>query len=248
MKDPFLDITMTATRRPEILFRTLHSFYENCFRPVAKDCRVIINIDPVGHSMPSHEMINIISSFFPRYIIGMPLEASFPKAFIWCWKNSTAHWVFNLEDDWELLQKVDLQQMIQTMMIFPQLALLRLPYNRSEEKTQKNWSHFYPWNGHFYSLPEGKKLELGFCGHPSLIRGSFVQRAWPWLDPTCNPEKQFHHGHPHLMEHVLNHEYGNWGRPGDGPYVRDIGRDWMIQNGHAKKGNKAHFTQWEKVS
>lgn len=249
IKEPLIDITITATLRPEILFRTLHSFYDRCFQPIAKECRVIINVDPVGHqNVDAKSMLNIVSSFFPHYKIFFPLEASFPKAFVWCWKNTTAPWIFHLEEDWELLQNVDIEEMIRTMNKFPQLALLRLPYNRSEAKTQKNWSHFYQWNGHFYECPTERKLELGFCGHPSLIRSNFVRRTWPHIDDRHNPEKQFHHGHANILLTVLDHEFGNWGKPGDGPYIRDIGRQWMVENGFAKKGNKSHFTEWEKTT
>lgn len=246
-KHPLIDITITATRRPEILFQTLHSFYDKCFRGIAKECRVIINVDPVGHNIPSINVLNVVSSFFPRYCIRMPLDPSFPKAFIWTWTNADAPWIFHLEEDWELLQDLDMLDMIETMNRFPQLALLRLPYNPSGEVSQKNWSHFYPWNGHYYECPHERRVELGFCGHPSLVRGSFVRGAVPYIHPDRNPEKQFHHGDDDLIMHVARHTYGNWGKPGHGPYVRDIGRQWMIQHGYAKKGNKAHFTEWEKI-
>lgn len=243
-----IDITMTATRRPELVFKTLHSFYEKCFRPIADRCRIIVNVDPVGHDIPSVEVLNIVSSFFRSYYIHMPLEASFPRAFIWTWTKVEAPWVFHLEEDWELLQDIDIMDMITVLRRFPQLALLRLPYNPSGPQSQKNWSHFYPWNGHYYECPYDRRVELGFCGHPSLIRGSFVRGAVPYIYPDLNPEKQFHHGNEDLITHVAKHIYGNWGKPGDGPYVKDIGRKWMVEHGFAKKGNKAVFTQWEKIT
>lgn len=126
MNAPLIDITITATRRPKILFRTLHSFYRKCFQPIAKECRVIINVDPIGENMPSYMMLDVIEPFFDYVTINMPGNCSFPKAFNWCWKQSTAPFIFHLEEDWELLTNVDIIEMIEKLKTSKGLSALRL--------------------------------------------------------------------------------------------------------------------------
>lgn len=241
-----IDITTTATHRPDILFRTIDSFTERMLTPVIDKCRLIINVDPVGDETTTRQILSIIQLFFKYYHVRFTKQPSFPKAFIWCWSQVIAPWVLNIEEDWELLVKTDVLSMIKIMEEEPDLAILRLPFKPSR-KTQKNWSTHYPWTGKYYECPAGKRLEMGFCGHPSLIRSDFVHGTVPWLDDTKNPEKQFHHGEPMLMREILKYRYGCWGKDGEDAYVRDIGREWMAKNGWAKKGSKAFFTEWEKV-
>jgi len=242
-----LDITITATRRPEILFRTLNSFYDNMLKPIKNDCNVIINVDPVGHDIPSMQIVGLVSSFFRHYHINMPSIASFPKAFVWCWRNTHAKYILHLEDDWELLQPVNIRHMITIMDKYPQLAVLRLPWKPSGSMLQKNWKCFYPWNGDYFECPQNMRREVGFCGHPSLIRGAWARIAVECLNDAHNPEKQFHHGSPSMMSLIDAYQYGTYGQPNAPSYVRDIGRPWMIEHGFAKKGIKAIFTEWEKV-
>lgn len=237
---------MTATRRPEILKQTLHSFFRNCFAPIIDRCRLIINVDPVGEDIPSWKLASIIEGYFKRYIIGMPLEASFPRAFQWCWQQSTAQFVFHLEDDWELLRPVDITEMIDMMIDYPKLASLRLPFFRSTEDSMKNWNLHFPWNGDYFACPTDARKNAGFAGHPSLLRGEFVQKCTPLLDITSNPEKQFHSGP--LVEEVLKWEYGVWGQPNQEKIIEDIGTPWKAKNGIHKAGNKAFFVNWEKTT
>ena len=113
------------------------------------------------------------------------------------------------------------------------------------EYGMKNWKYFYPFNGEFFECPKHLRREVGFCGHPSLIRGEFVQNIAPYLDQEKNPEKQFHHGRPELMQEIDCWRYGVFAEPNQPPAIRDIGRKWMIQNKFKKAGSKAFFTQWE---
>ncbi len=247
MSDALIDIAITATRRPEILHKTLDSFYENMLRPVAPRCRVFMNIDPVGDDVDRLDIINIARVYFNTCISRLPIEPSFGAAFRWCWQQTGAPWVLNLEEDWELLQSVDVFQMIKILEDEPDLALLRLPFRKSDATFQKNWKAFFPWNGRYFECPADRRGEMGFCGHPSLIRIGFVKQCAGLIDETQNPEKQFHHGHPDLIEIVHSYRYGVWGRPNSGPYVRDIGRQWMVEHGWAKQGVKAFFTKWERI-
>ena len=41
--------------------------------------------------------------------------------------------------------------------------------------------------------------------------------------------------------------YGVFGKPGEGPAIKDIGAGWAQSHGWRKKGEKAFFIEWAKV-
>lgn len=245
-----LEILITATRRPDILDRTLRSFKMHLFRNWP--CRVILNVDPVGPGT-SHDVISVVNEYFLIKTINLPETAHFGRAFKWTWSQAEADFCFNLEDDWELLRPVSLTTMLEVMVEYPSLATLRLPFRPVGRIASKNWKFFYQWidvklstgKYGFFQCPARDRAEIGFCGHPSLVRGEFVKRAAKLLDPKLNPEKQFHGGNPALLEEVLKWQYGVSGPQNQPEAIRDIGREWMQNNGLRKKGNKAWFSEWE---
>lgn len=250
-----INITMTAIRRPELHERVLKSFCEKMFYPaMEKDVnlciRLFLNIDPIGIDNYNFNMEPDKLFMFLYNKIESP-QAHFGKAFKWVWdesKNNHADFTFHLEDDWELLQLVDLLNLIHIMQKFPNLQILRLNAFGSKSTYSKNWNKFVYHNGIFFEVkPEDRGL-LGFTGHPSLIRQSFINEVAPKLNPNRNPEKQIKGKNP-AFKHLFQdpYIYGVWGERGKGPIVRDIGRVWMIKNGYRKKGSKAWFTEYVKV-
>jgi hypothetical protein len=238
-----LDITITATRRPEVLYETLYSFVHNLFGNTK--CKALVNIDPVGPGS-SEDVVSVVKEFFAEYHIIMPQIPNFSKAFYSVWSATIQPFVFHLEDDWKLLEKVDFQELIDIMLDCPDLASIRLPQFEAKNGRMKNWNKVFTWKGKFYQYHDKKDLSCaGFCGHPSLLRGEFVRKAITLFDLSINPEKQFHSGK--LAQEVLKWDwavYGKWDSP---VYVQDIGRKWMDKNGYQKKGSKAFFMEWEKV-
>lgn len=243
--DILLDVTMTAVRRPTLLKETLYSFYKNCFYKVADHARLIINIDPIGEKVSSQEMIEVASAYFRHVHVNLPSTPSFPEAFKWCWNKSTAPWVFHLEDDWRLLDFIDIFELMNTMESFPELASLRIPFFSSTENSMKNWNIHFPWNGSYFECPADRRRGAGFAGHPSLLRGKFVNACAPLINPKLNPEKQFHGGNGPLCAEVLKWQYGVYGKPNSPKMLEDIGAKWKQQYNFRKSGNKAFFTQWE---
>lgn len=257
-----INITMTAIRRPELHERVLKSFCEKMFYPAQEKARIkgdkilinyIINIDPIPENSSLKDEIDLFNKYFipriPRIVNAT--DAHFGKAFKYVWEKSkdiTADFTFHLEDDWELLQPVDLLNLIRIMQKYPNLQILRLNSFSSGQTMTKNWNKFIPWNGVFFEVPKNERGLLGFCGHPCLIRQRFINEVAPKLNPDSNPEKQIG-GKNKKFKHLFQdpYRYGVWGVRGKGPIVRDIGRKWMIDNGYRKKGSKAYFTEYVKV-
>lgn len=235
---------MTAVRRMGILERTLRSFKEGLFKD--HDCRLIINVDPVGEEIESLKVVLLCEEFFPVFKFRCPNVPSFPSAFKWVWLQTENDFVFNLEDDWELVVPVNLDNMVALMRERPRLAVLRLPKWRTDIQSSKNWSTFFPWNGSFFECPAGKRAEMGFCGHPSLLRGDFVRKTAASILESANPEKQFHYNRA-ITREVLNYDFGVFSAQNSPPAIVDIGGSWRGQNGWKKAGNRAHFVSWCRV-
>ena len=249
-----IDITMTATLRPELLARTLESFRKYLLHECP--CRLIINIDAVGcTSIASsqaalHSIKEVVFKYFevaePRFV----WASDFPRAFIWSWEQATAGMVLHLEDDWELLRDMDLAAGLALFDKHPELAGLRLSKWDAEETRCKLGRYFAPWNGEFFEVEPEERLSHGISGHPTLYRGSFVQEAWRYLVPQLNPEKQFHYGCAALCDLVDKHRWGIWAKPNEPRAIADIGKNWKSQDGKPqwrKSGgfNRAWFTRWE---
>lgn len=247
-----IDITITATARPEILRRTLNSFHYLMFKLHSNIIRnVFVNIDPAGPG-DVHETAGVCREFFPsdKLTIHIPHQPSFPKAFIWTWQqtlSTDSACVFHLEDDWELQELVDLQHLFMLLYLYPDLSVLRLSAFKSGTHILKCWDKMIYWNGTFYEVPPDLRGLLGFCGHPSLIRKDFVQAVLPHLDDTKNPEKQIKGNHPQFGSYILEHRFGVFQYQDAPPTIKDIGRQWMVDNRYRKSGPKAWFTQWEEI-
>jgi hypothetical protein len=242
---------MPAVVRPSIIEETFKSFTD-CVLSSLLDKQIVhlyLNVDPVGEtdSCTPQDIALMARKYFLQQNIhfSTPDAPNFAKAF---WKVMsgavTADYVFYLEDDWVFNKTVDLLDMIDIMDTEPGLALLRLPAFSTGFQSMKNWTTFYPWAGRYFICPQDKSVELGFCGHPSLIRGKFLDRTVAYLDLTRNPEKQYHHGDWRLLDEVRQWRYGVYAERNAGPTVRDIGRAWIANSGWRKEGVRAFFTRW----
>lgn len=241
-----MDITITATKRSQVLRKTLESFKTNliCDHP----CRVVINIDPIGIDEDARLCVDVCRLFFDNVVYRIQSVPNFSEAFKWTWVNvKSPDFVLHLEDDWQLLRKIDLKDMFQVLHSEPDLALLRLPQFRAGVNSMKNWNLYFPFNGVYFECPENLKMQAGFCGHPSIIKSSFVKSVAPHIDTKLNPEKQFHHGPKKIMEIIPKWRYGVYAKPEELPAIADIGRKWMVENKMKKKGVKAWFTEWEGI-
>lgn len=107
----WLDVTMPATVRPEIVRRTLGSLHKHIQWSGPR--RLVMNIDPAPEGADVSTMFDLLAEEAPRWNalrVNIADTPSFTRAVRWCWRNTAADWVFHLEDDWEFLQEIDLTQ------------------------------------------------------------------------------------------------------------------------------------------
>jgi hypothetical protein len=249
--EPRILVCITATKRLEILFKTMSSMMEKLLWRA--ECEAIVNVDPVGFEQDSAlKILRLVELFLPVAFSREALTPHFGQAFHALWNMASDRYqdydfVFHLEDDWEMIESVDIRDMVKILEVEEDLALLRLPQFKSTKDKMKNWDKFFPWNGRYFECPDELRQGVGFCGHPSLIKMQYVKNCAPLLNPAINPEKQFHGDNPELLAEVMKWRYGVFSRPNHPNYIRDLGREWMVKNKFKKAGSKAFFTEWEKV-
>jgi len=247
MNETRLDITTTATIRPHILEKTLRSFVRNLFRGF--DCRLIINIDPVGDARHTVEdVLAVARKHFSTVIWRIPETAHFTRAVKWTWSQVESDFFFNLEDDWQLVHCLSLGKMLEVMAANPRLAILRLPKGQSTmdrcqvsaASTERKW---YIWNGSYWEPPAG--MPGNYCGMPSLIRTE-------WMRPVLKdmPDDVNHERFSKLLARDGDPRIGLWTF---GAYTdrdveltcQDIGRTWRA--GHKiERNSEKNLTGWSR--
>lgn len=248
------DIICTATLRPELLQRTFDTHIQYLFGDHIKKARLVINIDKVGSDQPD-KAVNDILRFvdqipFADIQINVCETPHFSRAFCWLLGQIYNPLTFNLEEDWEMTQPIDFERMVELFKEQGNLAHLRLSMfksfrdpDRGHRHAMKTWNKFCFWNGEYFEVPKNLRGTIGWCGHPSLNRSSFLMSWGTILDPERNHEKQIKGAHIWL----LRSRFGVFHPKETDPAIKDIGREWMTQNGYEKKGIKAFFTEWEKA-
>ena len=225
-----IDITMTSVIRPHILKRTLESFCYNMFTSenIKKyNCRLIINIDPIGEKYTQEYVANIAKQYFKDIIIFKPDTPSFANAVIRCWKHITNKLCFHLEDDWVLLSKIDLNKMIDTLDMNDMVSMRLNKESLNEEIKNINFIYY-------------KQLSL----NPTLFKSNFLQEIVEYMDPNLNPEKQLRLNAPGKRGELLtNTKQGIYTGSGYNKIVQDIGRDWMK---NTKFYKEIGFREWRK--
>lgn len=223
-----IDITMSAVIRPLILDTTLQSFCENLFNQNKHEYRLIMNVDPIGDDIRRKSMIKTARKYFENIILNEPENPGFTKAVIWCWSKVTADYVFHLEDDWILLNKIDMDSMIKILDKNSSLVSLRLSKSKNipNKQGRKLGYQTYP------------KISL----NPTLFKGGFIKTIVPLMDENLNPEKQLRIDTTRRGHYLSLWDHGIYVKESYDRIVKDIGRNWMDNSKYTKK---IGFMNWE---
>lgn len=161
-------ITTTAVPRPELLEKTYDSFKKNISWLDFKKMTLFINIDRLpANPFPDLELENIekckkiASDYFGEVFINIGY-ANFPQAVKWVFSQANKDFVFNIEDDWELL--CDIPSKITDFFHNPDIIQVGL----------RAW----------------KSSEPRFVLSPSLLRTSFCNLVSSKMNTSKNPEEQ----------------------------------------------------------
>ena len=221
MNNELIDITTTATLRPKILDYTLNSFCKNML--IDRDrYRLIINIDPIGDKVLPKEVLRVAKKYFDNILYNYADTPGFTKAVIWCWSQVQADYVMNLEDDWELLIPINIDDMISILDSYPTMASLRL----NKFKTRKNKC----------SIKRGYSPFPQLSLNPTLFSGKFIKGVFPLMRISSNPEKQLRPvDNSELSIYLRKWIHGIYTKQSHQKIVKDTGRIWMNSTPFKKK-------------
>lgn len=230
-----LDITTTATLRPELYERSLASVVKHIH---GCDFRLIINIDPAGPGKTA-DVEAVAKKYIDNVIVYKPDTPDFQMAQLRCWTTVQTRYFWNIEDDWEILVDVDADAMVAELERDDNLALLRLPRWSSGEFCRQWDKRQIPFNGRYFEIPEVSKGNLAFSGQPSLIRADFFLVMLPYVNPEYDIEKQMKK-HGKFGRYLHEWTYGVWQRPNEPEAILDIGTPWRKKHKIGKDGTTKH--------
>ena len=226
-----IKVTILATLRPGILRRTLDSFAK-LFGDTA--CAAVINVDPIGEKCQQNDVLDVCWDHFDIVFARTPDEPNMNFARKWLWEQAgDARYVFNLEDDWVYHGDITLADMVAIMDAEPDLGQLGFTWQRDGlDETGRNTfryhHHIAHWNGRYYEWQPEDRRGVGLVSSPGLLRGDLVRAITPLLRTDTNVNMQFHgRRNGRILPEVFKWRYGICGKPGDGAWIRDIGREWM---------------------
>jgi hypothetical protein len=210
-----VDVTMVATRRPELIELTLRSFHLNLLRHL-KAPRLIINIDPVwGSDEDDREVEAVCRRFFEVVDIRRPEVPGFGAAVRWTWSAVTTEWFLHLEDDWLLARRINPDHLT-SQLKDPSVGQVQL----ANTTRRRRWR----MKPHVISTS------------PGFVRRAFAEIAVSHMDPALDPEKQFYQGHnpqgvAALSGFTTRFYGGNW----TPQILFDTGRVWRKVRGMRKR-------------
>jgi len=239
-----VDITMTAVLRPKILDGTL----KNIVKYVVDDpdrFRLILNIDPVGESIKSKNVLKVATRYFSNVIFNVPNEPSFPKAVKWVWEHSDAPFVFHWEDDVNILRKINIKHMIDILNKYEDLSSLRLYKDRIPRKQSfKTFSCIWKYYDEGFYIANDWQRQFGL--NPILIKREFIDEAVTRMVDHVNPEKQFRSTQKYMVPLIKKWKYGLYGKPGEYRLIDGRkGESWKNKM-NLRKPSKAKFLVWDK--
>jgi hypothetical protein len=121
-----IDITMVSTIRPGLLKRTLDTWCEHMLTDPSR-YRLILNVDVIGERYDPMYIVDMAKSYLPNITYNINTEnCSHSQAFKWCWDQVESDYILLIDDDWELLRSVDIDDMITKINSIDNLANLRL--------------------------------------------------------------------------------------------------------------------------
>jgi len=168
--------TTTAMPRPELLLQTYASFRKNLPWLDFKKIELFINIDRFPHTIDdaekkTDEVIRVANEFFGKVTYNRHHFSNFPQAVKWIFSQPQTEYVFNLEDDWELL--CELPEYFVDFFKNPKILQV--------------------------GLRATKRSDPRFVLSPSIMRASFCREMSAKLNTSKNPEEQIRSYVAHMV-------------------------------------------------
>lgn len=237
-----IDITMISTIRPEIVRRTLQSLVKYLKNP--DGFKLIIDIAPVGEMDKTQDDIaKIAGSCFEEIIARTNLISYQAEALIWTWQQAGGEFILNWEDDWEVMQNINISQLISVFNEYPKLAAINF------DREGKHILTYQGYKGQFFPIP-GKDIyqrKTGYSlgGPPAIIRKEYIKEALNYISPVecldITSQKA------EVRKFLDTWDHATIARS-NSAYVKDIGHQWKKEHGIKRIKDSKVGVQWVKIN
>jgi len=228
-----LDVTITATLRPELLERTLQSFRESVNSSWGFRC--LLNVDPVGGGSLD-QLTRTAQAHFDHIVIRTPKKADWLNAIKWLWMRVKSPVFFHLEDDWVFNRPVSADSVVDIFEQEKKLGYLCLRKKSikagAEQQIGNEWITYR-------KRVHGQRLGL----QPSFWRRRLARDIVALLPETTrrSPEKLMREGEC-CEAAVMQWKDADYGKINTEPWVTDIGREWRAERGLKRGKDDAQWS------
>lgn len=220
-----LQVGLVASRRPDLIEKTLASFSKNLFCNFNVNA-FFANVDPIfGDQIEHSETVSCIRQYFPNALIREPHTPSFGGAVKWVWSQFRPGLALHLEDDWELIQRITPEDVLPKFQ--PGYSAVSLCGNHPKWYKRRP----YLWVGRrrpgLLSFSTMKIPAMGTS--PKFIDGELATRLSQIMDPNLDPEKQMLPWiNPEFSKIIADNKCGFLDKAGTHQYgvMIELGRAW----------------------
>lgn len=226
-----IDLKIVATRRPDLLARTLDSFLGDGLREFTISS-VTLNLDPaLGTEEDAEKCRALLLGHRPDAHILEPETPAFGGAVKRLWSGAGDRPIFHLEDDWVALEPLSRTEVVEGFVAgYGAITPLSKehPWDRCDKDAIRSVRR------RFLGIRMGRRRtgEHQFGTSPRFILGPLAQKMGAMMKPDLDPEKQM------LVEPLSNFllcfrsRYMTTAK--NKPIIKDIGRDWRNERQIAK--------------
>ncbi len=228
-----IDFTTTSCCRSDLLYKTYKSFVDNFEGVDFKSSTLFLNLDYYNGIGDIEKSIDVAKSFFGSVVYNINRQPNFAKAIKWLWgQKFNTPYVFHLEEDWELISKIKIADMIDIFDSNTSIVSVKLRHKKR------------------YAEGIDERIQL----LPSLYIKDFLQIS-NFIKETSNPERSINRpdrGSRIKIKNKLGLEItyayvftGQDIKIGDKArsIVVDIGREWKSHMGYALKSRGINWNK-----
>jgi len=222
-----MDFTTTAMARPDIVDKTYTTFSKNLKGINLKECRLFINIDPLPKDIDRKKVTEVAQKHFKEVYSNYPDKPNYTAAYNWIWSSAESEFIFNLEDDWELLREISVPELLKYFKKYPYLmevALRAYSYKYKACPTSPSIMHSRYYKAVAGKLNEKINPEIQLRGKNFGIEMPAPRFKISWKGKIiAYPEQN--------KEELI--------------ILKDLGREWLKKSEFKRPKGKKGFTTWE---
>lgn len=106
------DFVTTSINDPDLLYYTYNSYNQYLKNINLKQCKLIINIDPIPNNSNIQKNIEVCKYFFKEVVYRIGTSPNFTKGNLWCLSNVKTEYFFYIQSNKSIQKEVDFNKML----------------------------------------------------------------------------------------------------------------------------------------